>query len=275
MICALPIRISAASLTIDGSATNGYIPVYPAHCDEVGTKTQSVYLTTDVSAMAGCNITGIRYYADGEITWKTLWWGGTVPTFQVSLAEVDATALAGFLEPHFTVVYTGQPAKGTKELYFDLSSCPYYYSGTKNLLVQVSVVVAGDYQISLNFYALSRIGASYCYYSETEVRSDYLPKTTFTYEEASASCYKPTNISHSDLTTSSATITWEPGGEETQWQYICLPAVTTMSWKNSGVQTATSAAATLNGLMPNTAYNFYVRTYVEVIRRITSTYART
>ena len=263
LFCAQPWCMRAATLTIDGSSTNGYIPIYPAHCDQTGTKSQSVYLTSDIESMAGSNITGIRYYADGEITWKTLWMGGTVPTFQVSLAEVDASSLTGLLTPHFSVVYTGQPAKGTKELYFDFSACPYYYSGTKNLLVQVSVVVAGDYQIMLNFYAVSRTGASYCYYEGSEVGSDYLPKTTFTYEEASATCHKPTNLSYSDLTTSSVTLSWEQGGDESQWQYICLPAVTTMSWKNPGVQTATSATANVTGLSPNTAYNFYVRAYCD------------
>jgi len=181
LLCGLTNRAWGDDLLIDGSSTVGNIPITATWTDTEGTKSQSVYLTTDLSEMAGKNITSIRYYANTNLTWSS---GGTkkTPTFQISLAEVDATSLSGFLSPSFTTVYTGKPESGTKELFFDFSDSPFYYSGSKNLLVQVYVSVGEGYQSSVSFYAVYRSGASYYHYSSTNSTSPYLPKTTFTYE---------------------------------------------------------------------------------------------
>ena len=260
MIYSMPLRTDAATLTVNGSSTCNYAPFNALYTDTEGTKSQSIYLTTDLAAMAGSKISGIRYYADAKLSWSR--GDGTIPTFQVALAEVDANSLTDFLSPSFTVVYTGKPAKGTKELFFDFSGSPYYYSGVKNLLVQVSVSVTGGWQ-SASFYAVERSGASYYYYNKNSDIYDYLPKTTFTYEELSASCPKPTNITNTELSPTTATFTWNKGGDETEWQYICLPAITSLSWSNPSVQTTTSRTATVTGLLPNVPYYFCVRAYCD------------
>ncbi len=74
-----------------------------------------------------------------------------------------------------------------------------------------------------------------------------------------ASCPKPTDLTKGAVTATSATFTWTAGGEESSWQWVCLPAATAVDWNSSAVQTATSATATATGLNAETNYKFYVR----------------
>jgi len=69
------------------------------------------------------------------------------------------------------------------------------------------------------------------------------------------SCPKPTNISASAITTTSATINWTGGGAA-NWNYIIGPAGTTPS--AAFVQTATKPI-TISTLMPSNAYVVWVR----------------
>jgi len=261
----------ADELTVAPGTTynNANVPVNISRANSVQ-KTQTIYDKAKISAMSqlGCNITGIRYYADGTINYTYGTYAFTVPTYSVSLAEVDDEVLTDFLSNTiFTEVYTGKPAKGTTELFFDFSSNPFYYSGTKNLIVQVRITEGGGWQ-SVNFYSTGQ-GKNVSYYqnhSQTYNR-DYeaavgsMPKTTFTYQLISATCPDPTNLTLSESTPHGASFTWTAGGSETQWQYICLPAADAVDWNDAAVQTTSSASATVSDLMPGTQYKFYVRAY--------------
>lgn len=82
--------------------------------------------------------------------------------------------------------------------------------------------------------------------------SDYEFHFTPKYAEA------PSALTNSAKTATSATFSWT--SSESAWQYVCLPASTTLTedlWTSNKVST-NSKTVTVTGLMPATRYKFYV-----------------
>ena len=70
-------------------------------------------------------------------------------------------------------------------------------------------------------------------------------------------CSKPTNVQASNITASGADINWIPGGDETGWEVVVVPAGASVT---TGTAEQVSAHPfTLTGLNDNTAYDVYVR----------------
>ena len=70
-------------------------------------------------------------------------------------------------------------------------------------------------------------------------------------------CDAPTNLAAANITQTSATITWTPGGSETSWEVYVVPEGD-LPVSVSPV-TVTSATASLTGLNDGTVYDIYVR----------------
>jgi len=74
-------------------------------------------------------------------------------------------------------------------------------------------------------------------------------------------CPKPTGIIANSTSISTATISWTPGGSETQWQMLCLPTgspaptSTSTGWQDATTYTGT----TYTGLSVGVFYDVYVR----------------
>ena len=72
-------------------------------------------------------------------------------------------------------------------------------------------------------------------------------------------CAEPINLIVTDITTTSANLSWTPGGTETAWEYVYgvspLPIPT-----GTGIQTASSTNNGISGLSAATTYQYYVRT---------------
>lgn len=73
------------------------------------------------------------------------------------------------------------------------------------------------------------------------------------------SCAKIGALNVSSITGESAIVSWTPGGSETQWQYVCVPAGVMADWSNATVVNAPTA--TITGLSASTPYDVYVRSY--------------
>ncbi|MBO7490892.1 MAG: fibronectin type III domain-containing protein [Bacteroidales bacterium] len=69
-------------------------------------------------------------------------------------------------------------------------------------------------------------------------------------------CDKPTNVTASNITASSADINWMPGGNETSWEIVVVPSG--MSVTSGTPETVSSHPYTLDNLTDNTAYDVYV-----------------
>lgn len=80
---------------------------------------------------------------------------------------------------------------------------------------------------------------------------------TFTASCTPPSCPKPTNLSASGMTLTSAILSWTNGGSETAWNIEYGPAGFIQG--TGTVIPVTTNPYTLTGLTPATAYNFYVQ----------------
>ena len=74
-------------------------------------------------------------------------------------------------------------------------------------------------------------------------------------------CAKPTGLAYNPLTltATTATFSWTAGGEETEWQYLCIPAADAVDWDQS--ETTDENPLLVEELEPQTAYKFYLRAY--------------
>jgi hypothetical protein len=170
---------AGGDLTVyDGSASNGYVPVYGFYADAY-LKCETVMPASELTAMAGSTINAMKFYLALSAS------GPWTSTFKVFMKEVSETTLGAYsgLEGA-TVVYEGTlDATGeTMDIEF---TTPYQYNGG-NLLIGIYNIEEGNYK-SAAFYGTEATGASVQGYSYTSLDDvslnvrDFIPKTTFTY----------------------------------------------------------------------------------------------
>lgn len=255
-------NVIGETLTVsEGTVNTIESPIWGYYCDEATLKNQVLYRPTEsygslstMSAMSGSQITKMQFYC----TTTSISWGAA--EFIVGLTEVSATALSGINSEPFTTVYEGSLSVTGGLLTIEFET-PYVYGGG-NLLLSINIKTRGSYKHSY-FHGTTIYDYVYSYAKCSSSQSKYfVPKTTFTYEPAAAvTCPKPSDLTRTALSATSASFTWTAGGSETKWQYVCLPAATALDWSNAAVRTATSASATVSGLSAQTSYKFYVRAY--------------
>ena len=173
--------LRAEVLTVhDGTATNGYVPVYGFYADAY-LKCEMVFPAEELADMTNGTISGITFYATTPAAeaWTATW--------QVFVAEVANATISDFAGPG-TVVYEGT-LDGTQSSMTITFSAPYTYNGG-NLLVGVYSTETGNYK-SVTWGGETVEGASvqgYSYSSLSAVSAsqrNFLPKTTFTYAAGS------------------------------------------------------------------------------------------
>lgn len=74
---------------------------------------------------------------------------------------------------------------------------------------------------------------------------------------APPNCLTPSGLSASNITMTSATISWSPSGTETEWEYVY--GVSPLAPPAGSGTSTTSTSISLSGLTSGTAYQFYVR----------------
>ena len=251
----------------DGTNTYGsYVPLDGNNADRFQ-RVQVIYPKGDLSAMKGKQITKMTFYVS---TLASKAWNAPI---QVRLAETtdEYFSTSSYKSGEWTTVYDGTTLTATGSTMEITFTTPFEYSGDKNLLFELLITAKTGSYASAKFAAKGGYDYNYSVYkystsgtSPLEIASGtgrpMRPKTTFTYEEAAAGgCAKPKALTQSAVSATSATFTWTAGGEETSWQWVCLPAATAVNWSSPAVQTATSATATVTGLSAETSYKFYVR----------------
>lgn len=118
------------------------------------------------------------------------------------------------------------------------------------------VLAHGFSPLSVNNIAVSAVRA---HYSETGNCATYLDGCNTSTIAIVLSCPIPTNVDVSGVTTSSANFTWNPGGTETTWEVVVLPAGTTPPTNSTSGMTVLFDNHTEFGLIPATLYDFYIR----------------
>ena len=223
----------------DGSATNGYVPVYGLYTDAY-LKSETVYPADELGAMAGSTISGMGFYAtQTNVSWSNA-------SFQVFLKEVDETTINAFIGwDDATIVYEGplSISNGVMDIVF---STPYYYGGG-HLLLGVYNTVQGRYQSS-TWYGETVDGASVQGKSLSSLdaiyptQRNFIPKTKFTFvANGSVSIY---SITATSIPAEGGFVTGE--GSYTEGSIITLTATantgyTFINWTENGEVVSTEA----------------------------------
>lgn len=259
----------------NGSALVG-CPVYATQADRMYCS-QTVYPAASLAAMTNKSITHLTYFL------RALNPNGDYSSVQIRLLEVDYDVLATSTGSKSfksiegaTLVFEGTlPASTTTELEVEFSE-PFAYSGG-NLLIDVrKTVTGGSYAPSSSSGGKGRFqGTSvstyvglYAYgttFPTTGTPLTYYPDITFTYEDGTPiTCPKPSALTQGEVSHNSAAFTWTAGGSETTWQYVYLPAATTLTdeaWSGATAGSVNTAAVELSNLSSATDYKLYVRAY--------------
>ncbi len=211
MLAALLLPFASQAQTMyltvaDSTATNSYVPVYGLYVDDF-VRCQTVYPADMLTDLTGETILGLTYYLGTPATSS---WG--VAQFVVNVKEVTGTTLSAFEDmTGATTVYTGSldATQATMEIEFNT---PYIYQGG-NLLIEIYNTLEGTYK-SASFYGKNVTGASWQGNNGTSVDNitgaarAFMPKTTFVYGTA-PTCFKVQNLTASDITSSSITLSWD------------------------------------------------------------------
>lgn len=167
---------SAETLTVyegDGETTNEYIPIYGFYIDTPPTKSQVLYPASELTAMAGKQITEMTFYANADIAFS----GGTQ---KVSLGEVEIEAMTGLVTEGLTQVFEGEVTRSGSQMTITFIE-PYHYAGG-NLLLSIDITGRGTAKHAEFYGTATDYNSSYYktnYGSATA--QQFLPKTTFIY----------------------------------------------------------------------------------------------
>ncbi|MCR4965008.1 MAG: fibronectin type III domain-containing protein [Bacteroidales bacterium] len=240
----------------------------------------------EVSAATTCGYLTIPYFEDFESATSTgssymlpCWTRGTNYSTQ------------------YPYISGSQANSGTKSLYFYGSSTSYSYAATPRFADEVAMdslnVTFELFKTSTDYFIEAGIMTDPNDFSTFEVLGTFSPENTYSWEnfELNTSnysgnghylafripawgssyaylddlsvmyvnpCSHPTNIAIQDLGGDYAELTWTPGGEEVEWEYVYDVSG---NWTPDNMSTsyATTNSAYLTGLTPNTSYDFYVR----------------
>ena len=170
----------------NGLVTHDKMPIIGSFGDYYQ-KSEFVMPAAELAAMDKKAITKMQFYLQTKAT--TAWTG----TYQVFMKEVDFTGISNYSgTTGATTVYEGS-LDGTGDVMVINFTTPYVYHGG-NLLVGIYHTEKGT-RPSANFYGETVSGASISWRdinninnigTSTGIQRDFLPKTTFWYDEPSA-----------------------------------------------------------------------------------------
>ena len=225
----------------DGTSTNGYVPIYGYWCDNI-TKSQFIIPASSLSAMQFGMINKLTFHASNA----NVSWGSA--EFNVYVTETNETTVSALADySTMTQVYAGTLSISNNIMEVTFTN-PYLYMGG-NLMIGFLQTVSGSFS-SCSWYGVSATGASQGGYGTSISQQDFLPKTTIAYTPGTQpSCLPVTNLTASNVTESSATISWSGTGDS----YTIIDMSDT-----SVVTTITDTTYDFTNLAPTTQYMFGV-----------------
>jgi hypothetical protein len=241
------------TLTVaNGTATNDYVPIYGYWADAVQ-HNQVIYPETMLDDMIDSAITAMTFYLSSSPSNTT--WGSATYTIKLGITSNSSFSSAAYATTSFTEVYSGgvQVANGELTIVFDT---PFPYTGG-NLLFDLTST-SGTWS-SASFSGITSTGGSiYAYSSYNPNLCNFIPKTEFTYANPPL-CMRPANLTVSDITISSATITWTGGDNDYSYNIQYMLSSET-SWDNAQTTTSTVPSITLTNLTEASTYKVRVQT---------------
>lgn len=245
----LPFAAQAQSpwTVADGTTTHAQVPLDFYNCDGSGVRNaQMLYPASLLTDMVGSTLASITFYHQNSAS-KTV----TASPWLIKIGETTETDLsAGFSTATLTTVYSGNLVVVDGVFTFEFTT-PYTYNGG-NLVVEIYTTGAlGNWFGSQNqgCFGVDGIGSTYSSMSNPNY-TEFLPKTTFTEQP---SCFKVTNLTASNVTTSSVDLAWDDAINTGATYTIYDMADTSVIATN-----ISTTSYTVTGLEGNTAYTLGV-----------------
>ena len=239
----------------DGTATNGFVPVYGYYADAY-LKAEFVYPASELVDITTNNdpIIGLKFYAqESNVSWGSA-------NFQVFLTEVaDATISSYVGSSNATIVYEGSLSIVDGEMEIEFTT-PYAYNGG-NLLVGVYSTATGTY-VTSTWIGESVSGASiqgYGYSSGdiSATQRNFLPKTTFTY--GVITCPKPTAFNATIVSPTEVMLTWNGNDDASSYNVEYGAPGFTPGEGTGTVETAYTNTINITTLTEGVTYDYYVQ----------------
>ena len=247
----------------EGTSTNQYLPTYTLYNYSL---TQQIYTPAEMQMPNGGTIYSIAFYNGGSTKTRTIdlyMLNSDKSTFTgandwVSVASVDR-------------VYSGSVTFTASTWTTITLNTPFEYDGTSNFILVVDDN-NGSYSSGLACRTFSATNQAIYVYNDG---TNYNPSSPSSYSgtrpsvknqlqivavlNQEATCPKPTSFIASNITSSSATVTWLAGGEETAWTLKYGTAGFDVETAGTEVAGLTTPSYALSGLNGNTVYDVYVK----------------
>jgi len=205
------------------------------------------------------NISNTQVYSTGAHTGSygfRFYYNTNPPQYLISKTELSIPAGS---EVNLSVYYKAHSSQYVES--FQVG-----YSTTNNETNSFNWIPASEIKTSSTSwaqYSTDELPANTKYiafrYTANDKFAVYIDDILVTY--TTPSCSKP-SITSADIYDVNASFTWTAGKDESQWQYLYLPAATTLTDSHWDAATLTSStSATINGLTKSTDYVFYLRSF--------------
>jgi hypothetical protein len=184
-VAAIALAAQAAQLTVaDGTDTNQYIPFRAAYFNYPPYFGQVIYPAGQLTQLEGKNITGLTLYIASEGC--SVMNGGELSFFLgvVDVSEYSIVSPFRIPESNLTLVGTLPMTQGESQIAVNFDT-PFAYAGG-NLALMVKVTQAGPVSGTGSFYGVKTSVPSAVYGGNQYFTEQFYPKTTFTYDDASA-----------------------------------------------------------------------------------------
>lgn len=184
-VAAIALAAQAAQLTVaDGTDINQYIPFRAAYFNYPPYFGQVIYPAGQLTQLEGKNITGLTFYIANE--GGSVMNGGELSFFLgvVDVSEYSIVSPFRIPESNLTLVGTLPMTQGESQIAVNFDT-PFAYAGG-NLALMVKVTQAGTVSGTGSFYGVKTSVPSAVYGGNQYFTEQFYPKTTFTYDDASA-----------------------------------------------------------------------------------------
>ena len=261
MLLAAPMYVSAQqTLTIypDATGSSEYVPIQYIVASYL--KCEYVIPADQLEAMEEGTISKMTFHLKQSAS------GLESHNFQVFLREVDDPHISSYYGTSgSTIVYEG-PLDGSQSTMDVTFTTPYTYHGG-NLLVGFYKPEGSSAWVNVEFYGETVSGACVQGYNfssfgaVTTNQRNFIPKTTFTYTAANNTCPKPKNLAISNVTNTSATLSWTQTGDASYWDvfYTDNPNYKPTAYTHPQFANVTDNPFTMTGLPSGRTYYVYVR----------------
>lgn len=258
----LTLAVSAQeTLTVypDGTQTSEYVPIYNFVATQL--KCEFVIPASELGVMEEGTISKMTFHLSGTAS------GLESHTFQVFLREVDNPTISSYYgTAGATIVYEGSLSASQSTMDVTFTTNYTYHGG--NLLVGVYKPGGNvSFASGMEFRGKTVSGACVQGYSFNENASvgcsqkNFIPRTTFTYTASNSSCPKPKNLAATDVTATSATLSWSQNGDADHWDvfYTDNPNYEPRSYTHPQFTNIDTNPFTLTGLSSDHTYYAFVR----------------